>query len=364
MARKTHFRRLSICLALFAALGAATWAFSKDSPLTSLFQKGKTEFKLASYESSLATFDQLHAMSQQPGYERERAELVPVIAFYRGANLAALGETEAAKKEFEKYLASSPNVRLDPSVYPKPVIATFKKAREEVLRTSVGRKAASDINEIEVAYTQFRPPDENRSTAIDERWAAGPVRYLMAEEERAAWDRMSGPVERAAFVASFWEKRDPNPETPENEFWTEFEKRVLFADKHFQDGEKKGSETDRGLVFALLGPPTYIRYFSLSRQEDFSQASRMRPGLVTTIGGDGSRTTQRVGGGSLGGEPIEGTREVWYYKRDRLPSSLKFAEVGFEFITKRNLGTAVLQREPQVMRTLEQVVRAAISTPN
>jgi len=358
MARKTHFRRLLLCSALFAALVAGAPASENSSP-TDLFQKGKTEFKLASYESSLATFDQLDEMSRRPGYERERAELVPAITFYRGANLAALGKTQAAIREFEKYLATSPDTRLDPSIYPKKVIATFKKAQEEFRRTQ-GNKEFSENTELAADYARFHLDEATSSLPADERWAAGPVRHLMTETEKVAWDRIRDPVERAEFVTTFWQKRDPNPSTPENESRREFEKRVRFADARFRIEEKRGSETDYGLVFALLGPPSYVRRFSLQRQEDFSQAARMAPAQVITVNADGSTSTRTLSGTSLGGEPVAGTRQVWSYKRDRLPSSVKFAEVDFEFLTKRSHGIAVLQKEPNVRTALEQA-RLAIS---
>ncbi len=359
--RGLRFRFVPFLLGLFTALGTSAASDPENPAVTDLFQKGKREFKLASYRSSLMTFEELERVSLLPGHERDRVELEPVIAFYRGANLAALGQAEPAKKEFQKYLAFSPNTRLDPSLYPKAVIAALDRARQELGKTS-SRGQSTDY--LAAEYARFAPMGEAPAAPLDERWAGQAVRYLMTEAEKAAWSGISDPVERAGFIASFWQKRDPNPATPENEFRIEFEKRVLFADAHFRDGEKKGSETDRGLVFVLLGSPSYTRLLLLQIQDDLSQAARTAPWKEAVLNPSGSVTLRTVPGQSLGAEPGQGRREVWYYKRDRLPRSLRYAEVAFEFVTKQSYGTAVLQREPTVLATLERAVKDAISSPN
>src|SRR5262249_43024034 len=62
--------------------------------------------------------------------------------------------------------------------------------------------------------------------------------------------------ERAAFAKKFWEKRDPTPGTPENEYETIFWQRVEQADKTYKDQIRDGSATDIGRIFILFGPPT------------------------------------------------------------------------------------------------------------
>ena len=56
---------------------------------------------------------------------------------------------------------------------------------------------------------------------------------------------------------SFWKKRDPNPETEENEYFEEYYFRVEYANKtfsHYNDGWR----TDRGMVFIIFGMPNNI----------------------------------------------------------------------------------------------------------
>jgi hypothetical protein len=52
-------------------------------------------------------------------------------------------------------------------------------------------------------------------------------------------------------------------------------------------------------------------------------------------------------------EVIQGVREVWHYRRDRLPKSVRFNEVDFEFVTKKGYGDSVLQRDNRVLAALD-----------
>ncbi len=94
------------------------------------------------------------------------------------------------------------------------------------------------------------PPDGLRTT-----WARGPVQWLMTGEEQRAWRAVSNDQQAADFIDLFWARRDPTPGTPNNEFRNEFDARVTFADKAFTGEPVRGSLTDRGRVYIVLGPP-------------------------------------------------------------------------------------------------------------
>ena len=117
-------RRLALFLlfALPAVLPAAT--------LPELFRKAKDEVKLGSYDSALKTLEELEAGANQPGFEKDKAALAPVLAFYKGVCHAALGKTDEARAEFTTYLATSPNASMDPAMYPKKVVAAFEETRK------------------------------------------------------------------------------------------------------------------------------------------------------------------------------------------------------------------------------------------
>src|SRR5947209_15976224 len=89
-------------------------------------------------------------------------------------------------------------------------------------------------------------------------WGKGPAQYLMTKDEQAKWKNINYDAAAKAFVDLFWARRDPSPGTPANEFKDDFDARVAAADKQFPQGRSKGSMTDRGHVFIMLGRPTRI----------------------------------------------------------------------------------------------------------
>jgi GWxTD domain-containing protein len=335
-------RMVSLAGVLFAT-GA-----SAQSPLNDLFQKGKAEFRTAAYEASLETFRRLDETSRAPGFEAARAKLEPIIAFYQGANLAALGKKEDARLQFEKYLAAAPNARLDPAMFPKPVIEVFNYVREKAPPPDT---PASVDTGIAKEYARFFPEERDGPTAVpDERWAEGAFRYFMTKEEKAAWRALQSTAERVEFVHRFWQRRNPAQKD-------EIERRLRFADLRFRQDEKRGSETDRGLVFVLLGPPSYVGQSPLRPDDDLLQSSRNAPMRESVINADGTTTTRLVPRIALSAETLQGTRETWHYRRDRLPKEVRFTEVSFEFQTKEGAGMGVLQRERDVLLTLEAVAK-------
>ena len=101
------------------------------------------------------------------------------------------------------------------------------------------------------------PPDWRKP---GKDWGKGPVRWILTDEEEKQFKSLKTDDERAAFVKAFWEKRDPTPGTPANEFEMIYWKRVEEAEKRFQSktNHDPGWLTDRGRTFLLLGPPTKI----------------------------------------------------------------------------------------------------------
>lgn len=93
----------------------------------------------------------------------------------------------------------------------------------------------------------------------DKDWAKGPVRWIMGDDEEREYKKLRTDEERQAFAGAFWEKRDPTPGTPDNEYTLVFWQRVEGADRAYKDIIREGSLTDLGRVFILLGPPTAMR---------------------------------------------------------------------------------------------------------
>src|SRR5207253_10095137 len=148
-----------------------------------------------------------------------------------------------------------------------------------------------------MAYRSFPRPRRAAQSSLGEDWADGPVRFLMTSEERHNFSRLADPVSRSEYVTTFWKKRDPRPETPENELRDEFDKRVAFADSRFTQGETAGSLTDRGMVFILLGPPTWAGQKPLTSGEDSNDKAglfKYRPADVRIASLPGGTTSDHA----------------------------------------------------------------------
>lgn len=83
------------------------------------------------------------------------------------------------------------------------------------------------------------------------------VRYTITSEERKLFLELPSS-EREKFKEEFWKKRDPDPETEENEFKIEYYNRIDYANRHFIGGGRAGYLQDRGRIYILFGPPTQI----------------------------------------------------------------------------------------------------------
>jgi GWxTD domain-containing protein len=353
-------RLLALSLALVVATSAAA------ATLPSLFYKAKEQFRLANYEGALATLDTLQAESDRPGNEAYRAQLAPALAFYRGASYAALGRTDEARVSLETYLTYQPNATLDPSLYPKRVIAALDDARKAVRAhgaAPAAPQAPAETGSFAAAYRAFKPDPTQQSEGADETWADGPARYLLTAEQRADYQRLSDVASRSTFVVEFWKAHDPHPETPENEFRDEFDRRVAFADARLGQNETRGSVTDRGMLFVLLGPPTWVGRKPIAVGEDTADPNGMSrytsfdAGQALKGASSGAATAAVLA--SMSGpantlpESETSWREVWHYRRELLPRGVSYQQVDFEFVTKRGYGKNVLQRDEQALTTLE-----------
>jgi GWxTD domain-containing protein len=80
------------------------------------------------------------------------------------------------------------------------------------------------------------------------------VRYIITKQERKIFLNLP-PSEKEAFIKEFWKKRDPDPDTEENEFKKDYFERIEMANLLFREGGTPGWLQDRGRVYILLGPP-------------------------------------------------------------------------------------------------------------
>ncbi len=132
---------------------------------------------------------------------------------------------------------------------------------------------AADKSAKDAANTQEQPSQDPLKRPIDskkkhqqmrdyskeikgpyKKWLDEDVVYIITPEERAAFKQLSNDEERDNFIENFWQRRDPTPDTEENEFKEEHYRRIAYANEHFAAGVP-GWKTDRGRIYIVYGPP-------------------------------------------------------------------------------------------------------------
>lgn len=93
---------------------------------------------------------------------------------------------------------------------------------------------------------------------IDSDWLLNQVPDIITPEERRAFLELGTEEEREQFIEhTFWDPRNPDPESPVNTAREEHYRRLAYADEHFASGIP-GRKTDRGHIYIIWGPPDEI----------------------------------------------------------------------------------------------------------
>jgi len=85
------------------------------------------------------------------------------------------------------------------------------------------------------------------------KWLAEDVKYIISNEERKAFVELNTDEERESFIENFWIRRDPTPDSMENEFREEHYRRIAYANERFASGIP-GWKADRGRIYIAYGP--------------------------------------------------------------------------------------------------------------
>jgi GWxTD domain-containing protein len=345
-----------------------TSAAARAESLPELFQKCKEQVKGGSWKDALDTLSKLETEAAKPGNEQAHRQLEWPLAFYRGVCEANLGESDKAIADFSTFLEAQPNADIDAKVYSKKAVAAFEKAR---------KAAASRAPSMAELYKEFEPPkDAAERDRADAYWADGPVRWILSDDEKKSWSALTDPNARVAFVEHFWEARAALAGAYGRTYQQEFARRVAFADVYLAESEEqRGSVTDRGMVFILVGPPTYAGRRPMRTGDDANDDAGMSlvgshdaGNAVKSLKGSGHAYTSGqvaalaapyFGQEKKGLAPSQDTVEVWHYRRELLPKGAPYQQVDFQFLTKPGYGTNVLQREAEVANTLEAAQRLA-----
>jgi GWxTD domain-containing protein len=144
---------------------------------------------------------------------------IPVVVVGVGLTIGLAADDKDAKSS-----SSSDTVA-------KPMTEKQRKAQEKRLR-----------KELETPY---------------KTWLNTDVVYIITDEERKAFKNLQTDEERQQFVEQFWLRRDPTPDTEENEFKEEHYRRIAYANEHYASGIP-GWKADRGRIYITFGPPDEI----------------------------------------------------------------------------------------------------------
>jgi GWxTD domain-containing protein len=85
------------------------------------------------------------------------------------------------------------------------------------------------------------------------KWLNEDVVWIITDQERAAFKQLSNDEERDNFIEAFWQRRDPTPDTEENEYKEEHYRRIAYANEHYAAGIP-GWKSDRGRIYIMYGP--------------------------------------------------------------------------------------------------------------
>jgi GWxTD domain-containing protein len=97
-------------------------------------------------------------------------------------------------------------------------------------------------------------------------WMNEEVPYIITNAERNAFLALKTDADRDAFIQNFWEIRNPDPNSPTNEFRDEYYRRLAYANDQFgSPGRHDGWRTDRGMVYITLGPPQQLTPYRSSQ---------------------------------------------------------------------------------------------------
>ncbi|HLA96782.1 MAG TPA: GWxTD domain-containing protein [Pyrinomonadaceae bacterium] len=164
------------------------------------------------------------------------------------------------------------------------------------------------------------------------RWLNTDVDYIITKEEKRAFMALQTDEERENFIENFWRRRDPNPDTEENEYREEYYERIAYANEHYTSGIP-GWKTDRGRTYIAWGKPDSVESHPSGGAYD-------RPSYE--------------GGGSTTTYPFE----IWFYRHlDNVGDGLEI-----EFVDPTGTGEYRIARNANEKDALMMVPGAGLTT--
>ena len=126
------------------------------------------------------------------------------------------------------------------------------------------------------------------------KWADSPQGYFLTRDERQQWQDLPNEAAAEKFVQEFLVRRGPG-------FAAEVAKRAEMADKYLTLADRPGSQTLRGKVIVLFGPPSAMDVANRTKSSTKRDNPAMAGALsnVGTSGGGGRNEDVRTPTGSI-----------------------------------------------------------------
>ena len=138
----------------------------------------------------------------------------------------------------------------------KPAAADASKSGATV--TGSQATPTDEVDPLKRSPNEKQKKQQKKSLKIElsktyKKWLNEDVVWIITDEERAAFKQLSNDEERDNFIEAFWQRRDPTPDTEENEYKEEHYRRIAYANEHFAAGIP-GWKSDRGRMYIMYGP--------------------------------------------------------------------------------------------------------------
>jgi GWxTD domain-containing protein len=215
----------------------------------------------------------------------------------------------------------------------KGEVSLFKRSIAVVLGLMIAFGSAS----FALAQDKGKIKDPNEKKKRDElksvyqKWLNEDVNYIITDEERKAFKTLKTDEERDQFIEQFWLRRDPDPDTNENEYKEQYYERIQYANEKYASGIP-GWKTDRGRIYIMFGKPDEIESHP--------------------AGGPYERPSYH-GGGSTSTYPFE----IWWYRYIEGIGS----DIEIEFVDPSGSGEYRIARSPDEKDALLYVPNAGLT---
>jgi GWxTD domain-containing protein len=138
----------------------------------------------------------------------------------------------------------------------KPAAAGDPKSNATV--TGSQAQPTDEVDPLKRAPNEKQRKQQKKALKVElsksyKKWLNEDVVWIITDEERAAFKQLSNDEERDNFIEAFWQRRDPTPDTEENEYKEEHYRRIAYANEHFPAGIP-GWKSDRGRIYIMYGP--------------------------------------------------------------------------------------------------------------